>query len=218
MLTNGVTSSASAERVTEADDGDLLLAVLDLTMTTLRDAHIPFLLIGGIGSAVYGRDRGTRDIDLFVRPENSNRALEALAAAGFDTRVEYEHWLSKATKDGVLVDVIFRSSRDVLLDDEMLARSRTVSFRGRDVPVAPPEDLVVMKAVAASEDTPRYWYDAIAIVAHAELDWDYLLARARQHGARRILSLLLYADSIDLVVPREPIQTLYDAVIGRGAA
>lgn len=204
--------------ITEADDGDLLLVVLDETMAALREAEIPFLLIGGIGSSVFGRERDTRDIDVFVRPETAKRALAALAERGFQTRIEHEHWLYKAHKHGVLVDVIFRSSRDILLGREMLERARMVRFHGRTVPVAAPEDLLVMKAIAMSEDTPRYWYDAIAIIGQTELDWDYLVARARQHGARRILSLLLFADSIDLVVPREPIESLYEALNARRPA
>lgn len=217
MLAPDTAANEDAPVVDVRDDG-LLPAVLDETMEALREAHIPFLLIGGIGSTVFGRDRGTADIDVFVRPETAKRALEALAARGFQTKTEYEHWLYKAFKHGVLVDVIFRSSRDILLDADMLERARIVRFRGHDIPVAPPEDLLVMKAVAASEDTPRYWYDAIAIIAQTELDWDYLVARARQHGARRILSLLLYAHSVDLVVPPGPIETLYDAISSRGQA
>jgi predicted nucleotidyltransferase len=202
----------TAIEVTEADDGDLFLRVLDQALDALHTADIPFLLIGGIGSAVYGRDQGTRDIDVFVRPETSRRVLEELGARGFETKEVAERWLSKAMKDGVLVDVIFRSTRDILLGDEMLRRSRVMPFRGREVPLAPPEDLVVMKACAMSEDTSRYWYDAVSIIAHSELDWDYLVARAREHGARRLLSLLLFATSLDIVVPTEPIETLYDAI------
>ncbi len=204
--------------VTEADDTDLFLSVLDEALDALREAEIPHLLIGGIGSAVYGRDRGTRDIDLFVRPETAGRVLEALERRGFETRRETEHWLYKAFKHGVLVDVIFRSSRDILLGDEMLARARRMPFRGRLVPVAPPEDLVVMKAQATSEETPRYWYDALAIIGQTELDWDYLVARSLQHGARRMLSLLLFASSIDLVVPAGPIAELNVAVASGGPA
>ena len=207
----------TAIEVTEADDGDLFLRVLDEALDALHTADIPFLLIGGIGSAVYGRDQGTRDIDVFVRPETSRRVLEELGARGFETKEVAERWLSKAMKHGVLVDVIFRSTRDILLGDEMLDRSRVMPFRGREVPLAPPEDLVVMKACAMSEDTSRYWYDAVSIIAHSELDWDYLVARAREHGARRLLSLLLFATSLDIVVPSEPIETLYDA-IGAGRA
>jgi predicted nucleotidyltransferase len=204
--------TASKKASVDHGDDDRLPVVLDETMAALREAGIQFLLIGGVGSCVFGRDRGTRDIDVFVRPESAENVLSALSARGFRTKKEYEHWLYKAWKDDVLVDVIFRSSRDILLDQEMLDRARMMTFRGREVPVAPPEDLIVMKAVAASEDTPRYWYDAIAMIAQTELDWDYLVARARQRGARRILSLLLFADSIDLVVPPEPIEALYEAV------
>jgi predicted nucleotidyltransferase len=198
--------------VTEAIDGDLFLTVLDDALGALEEAEIPFVLIGGIGSAVFGRDRGTRDIDLFVRPEHARKVLSILDGRGFETNEFAEHWLYKATKHGVLVDVIFRSTRDILLGQEMLERSRMMPFRDRMVRVAPPEDLVVMKACAASEDTPRYWYDAAAIVAQSELDWDYLVARARQHGPRRILSLLLFASSIDIVVPPEPIDTLFETI------
>jgi predicted nucleotidyltransferase len=198
--------------VTEAIDGDLFLTVLDEALGALQDAAIPFVLIGGIGSAVFGRDRGTRDIDLFVRPEAARKVLSVLDERGFETDEFAEHWLYKATKHGVLVDVIFRSTRDILLGQEMLERSRMMPFRDRMVRVAPPEDLVVMKACAASEDTPRYWYDAAAIVAQSELDWDYLVARARQHGPRRILSLLLFAASIDIVVPSEPIDALFETI------
>lgn len=210
--------TASKNAPVDHGDGDRLPLVLDDTMGALREAGIQFLLIGGIGSCVFGRDRGTRDIDVFVRPESAENALSALAARGFRTKKEYEHWLYKGWKDDVLVDVIFRSSRDILLDQEMLDRARVVTFRGREVPVAPPEDLVVMEAVAASEDTPRYWYDAIAIIGQTELDWDYLVARARQRGARRILSLLLFADSVDLVVPPEPVEALYEAIGSRRPA
>jgi len=72
----------------------------------------------------------------------------------------------------------------------------------------------VMKALAAGEDTARYWYDAIAILARRDLDWEYLSMRARQHGARRILSLLLFATSVDVVVPRRAIDGLYDLIRG----
>ncbi|HEX6132299.1 MAG TPA: nucleotidyltransferase [Actinomycetota bacterium] len=189
--------------------------VLDRALGVLRDAGIPFLVIGEIGSAVWGRDRGTTDVDLFVRPEAAPRVLELLADDGFRTRVEYEHWLSKATLHGIDVDVIFRASRDILLDEEMLARARHVRYRGRTLPVAPPEDLIVMKACAAREDTARYWYDAVAILSRADLDWSYLVERARRHGPRRVLSLLLFAGSVDVAVPSGPVDELF-AIVGGG--
>ncbi|HSL11808.1 MAG TPA: nucleotidyltransferase [Actinomycetota bacterium] len=205
------------EQAAATDDGDPVLAVLDRTLEVIRSANIPFLVIGEIASAVWGRDRGTNDIDLFVRPEASPKVLELLGDAGFDTRVVYEHWLSKAHADGVDVDIIYRASRDILLDEEMLERAAWVTYRGRTVPVAPAEDLVVMKAGATREDTARYWYDALGILSTATLDWDYLVRRSRQHGPRRMLSLLLFATSVDMVVPTAPIKELFSAVAGNGS-
>lgn len=194
-----------------ADCGPLL-GVLDQAVEALRRHDVSFLMIGGIASSVWGRDRGTTDIDIFVRPESIDTALQALESAGFETSMEFEHWLYKGRREGITVDVIFRASRDILIDDEMLRRSSVLPFHGRRLPIAPPEDLLVMKAVAAGEDTARYWYDALGILARSELDWSYLVARARQHGARRVLSLLLFASSIDLVVPAEPVQLLWSFV------
>jgi predicted nucleotidyltransferase len=194
-------------------DEDALLGALDDAQEALLAGGVPFLVMGGIASGILGRPRWTRDVDLFVRPEEAGRALETLAAAGFETWVEHQHWLAKAKKHGVVVDVISRSHNDILLDDEMQSRGRAAIFKGRTLRLVPPEDLVVMKAVAASEDTPRYWYDAIGIVGRTELDWDYLLRRARPAGVRRVLALLLYAQSVDVLVPMSAIRELAALVL-----
>ena len=85
-----------------------------------------------------------------------------------------------------------------------------IGFRiapGRWAAVLGPEDLVVTKALAHGEETAHYWWDALAIIAKRDLDWDYLLGRARR-GPRRMLSLLLYAQSTDLAVPDHVIRRL----------
>ena len=62
------------------------------------------------------------------------------------------------------------------------------------------------------EHMPRHWHDALAVLAVSELDCDYLTRRARQYGARRVLSLLLYAQSNDLIVPSTPVRNLFEAI------
>jgi hypothetical protein len=195
----------------DVDEGRFL-AVLDDTVTALEQKGVPHLLVGGVGSATYGRPRWTHDVDVFVRPEDAALALDALAAAGFDTDESFPDWLYKASKLDVAVDVIFTMPGGILLDDEMLARCREETFGERRVRVMPPEDMLVVKAVVHDEHMPRHWYDALAIVARCPLDWEYLLRRARAHGARRVLSLLLYAQSNDLVVPNGPLRALFEAI------
>jgi predicted nucleotidyltransferase len=201
-----------------AIDKDLLLAALDDATAALREGNVTVLVMGGIASAAFGRPRATWDIDLFVRMADAERALDVLRTRGFETEVVYEHWLSKAKRDGVTVDVICRSTPDIMLDEEMLARAVTREYQGRLLTLVPPEDLVVMKALAASEDTPRYWYDALGVIGHTELDFEYLIRRARASGSRRVLSLLLYAWSNDLVVPTDSLRTLFELVTMSRAA
>ena len=94
----------------------------------------------------------------------------------------------------------------------MLARSSIGDFKGQKVRLIAPEDLIVIKAVVNDEHIPRHWYDALGLISFCQLDWDYLVRRATQFGARRVLSLLLYAQSNDLVVPAGPIKELFHAI------
>jgi hypothetical protein len=83
-------------------------------------------------------------------------------------------------------------------------------FKGARLRMIPPEDPLVIKAVASAEHSPHHWYDALAIIARQELDWGYVVRRARSAGPRRVLSLLLYAESTDLAVPVTAIRDLLD--------
>ena len=196
----------------DPEEEENFCAVLAETVATLDYAGVPFVLMGGIGSASHGRPRWTHDIDVFIRPEDARRALDALAARDFGTEETYPDWLFKGFKSDVMVDLIFRSSGGILLDEEMIERGLEIEFKGVAVRVIPPEDLIVIKAVVHDEHMPRHWHDALAVLAVTDLDWDYLVRRARQYGARRVLSLLLYAQSNDLIVPTAPVRGLFEAI------
>ncbi|TMK84795.1 MAG: nucleotidyltransferase family protein [Actinobacteria bacterium] len=198
-------------------DEPTFLRMAKEAIDAIDDAGIPYAFIGGIASALHGRPRWTHDVDIFVRPEDAPRTLDALAGAGFATQRTDSFWLFKGIKAGVLVDVIFRSTGDIYLDDEMLARTSLEEFKGLRLRVVAPEDLVVIKAVVHDEKTPRHWFDALGIVARAELDWDYLIRRARR-AARRVASLLLYAQSNDIAVPASAIRSLIDVILEPEAA
>jgi hypothetical protein len=117
-----------------------------------------------------------------------------------------------------VIDVIFCSSGDIYLDDTMLERSRVSELHGVEVRLISPEDLIVLKALAHSEPTARYWFDALAVVARSPIDWPYLLKRAR-HGPKRILSFLLFAQSLDLAVPADVVRDIHRlAALGTGSA
>jgi hypothetical protein len=168
--------------------------------------------MGGLATSVLGRGRGVTDIDLFVRDRDVGSVLSVLQQAGFETMVVSPNWLAKGFKDDVLVDVISRSTHDITLTDEILEHAIEVDVHGRQLPCVAPEDLIVMKAVATTEDTARYWFDALSILGRPDLDWAYFGRRAKQHGARRLLALLFFAQSMDLLVPDEVVDDLLDVV------
>ncbi len=194
-------------------DVQRFLEVLDETLATLDGGGIEYVLMGGIASSCLGRERWTHDIDLFTRPEEAPRALGLLAEAGFGTEETYADWLFKAWKGDQLVDIIFRTAGDITVDQTMLERAPTVDFMGRRVRTVPAEDLVVIKAIVANEHAPRHWHDALAILASADLDWPYLMRRAR-FGIRRVLSLLLYGQSNDIAIPSAVVRELFAVAEG----
>lgn len=188
-----------------------LLRILGETTEALEGTGVAYMFIGGLPLAVYGRPTPVADLDVMVKHEDVEKTLRSLEEAGFDTKVTDMNWLHKAAKDGVLVDVITRSEGDLFIDEEMLERAVQTEYKGCQVKLVSPEDLLVMKAIAHEEDTPHYWHDALTLIVGRDLDWGYVARRAR-HGAKRILSLLVYAQSTDLYVPDEAIQDLYTAI------
>jgi predicted nucleotidyltransferase len=192
----------------EAVPEDTYLRVLGTVVDALDD-EVPYALMGGLASAIYGRPRWTYDIDVFLRKEHAVDALGLLRKAGFATDQLDERWIYKAIAEGVLVDVIFRGTSGIYFDDEMMERTTRREFRGVQVPVISAEDLVVIKATVHDEGRERHWYDALGVLARAQLDWPYLIRRAR-HGVHRVASLLLYAQSTDIPIPGSVVRTLVD--------
>ena len=204
-------------RVTDGADGlngshhEAFGDALARTVAVLGAADLPFAILGGVASAGYGRARWTKDIDVFCRPEDADRALDALAADGFDVERTNPAWIYKAFREGVQVDVIFKGKGGIFFDEEMAERVQTVTLVGVDLPAISPEDLIVLKALSHDEESPRHWHDALGVLASADLDWDYLLERARL-GPNRVLALLHYSLSVDVPVPVSAINQLHALV------
>jgi predicted nucleotidyltransferase len=207
-----VTHAASDARIGAGSDADVFPGVLGDVVEAL--SNVSFAVLGGVASAAYGRPRWTKDIDIFVRGDDADAALTALADAGFETERTNPSWIFKGFRDGVLVDVIFKVKSDVYFDDEMATRVRMIDFADVSIPVLAPEDVIVTKAIAADEEAPWHWHDALGVIASTELDWAYLVSRARK-SPNRILSLLHFALSIDLPVSANAIRSLHDSISSR---
>jgi predicted nucleotidyltransferase len=196
---------------TERDDPEMFHRVLGDATRALEDAEVPYVLFGSIAASVYGKPEQSGDIDLLIGRTDVQRALEALARAGFDTEETDPIWLSKAFRSGVMVDLMTQLTGGLFLDDEMLAHGRRIEVEGNEVRMISPEDLLVIEAASNSAESQAHWYVAIRVLLRTPIDWDYLLERARL-APRRILSLLVYAHSEDIDVPARAVRELLDRV------
>lgn len=192
---------------------DQLEEVLRDCLGRLNDAGIPYVITGGLAVTTLARPRWTHDIDVFLRPRDAVAALSVLEDAGYEVERTDHEWLFKAWRDGLMVDLVFRSSGHIYFDDEMEERAVEREFLGVRMPVIAPEDLLVVKAASNSELTHYHWFDALALLGRHDIDWDHLLWRSRTHQ-RHVLSLLVYADAVDIDVPTWVIQRLSQRVYG----
>ncbi len=147
-------------------------------------AGVPYLLGGAFAFNAYTDIwRDTKDLDAFVRPADSSRALEALDAAGFDTGIVYPSWLGKGWQGDVFVDVIWRNANGLLpTTDEWFRHGGEGDIFGRPVPILSIEDLILSKIMVGG----RYRWDGGDLVhllfrGHDRIDWDRLAAGAGEH-------------------------------------
>lgn len=161
----------------------------------LRDAGIPHLLGGAFAMRHYtGIERQTKDLDVFVRRADVDRALAALATAGFTTEITSPAWLAKATREGHLVDFVFGADNGIAdVDDLWFEPAEAGELLGFPVAVIPVEEMLWSKAFVME----RHRYDG-ADVAHLlraraeRLDWQRLLTRFGPHWRVLLAHLVLF--------------------------
>jgi hypothetical protein len=170
-------------------------AVFAHALRALRQANAEFLVGGAFALNHYtGIWRNTKDLDVFCEPAQSQRVLDILAAAGFQTRVTEAHWLGKAQLEDVLVDVIWGSGNwSTFVDDHWFRHAERGRIAGEEVDLAPAEDVILSKAWVAGRE--RYDGADIVHLIHARgarFDWDDVVARFGAHWELLLHYLLLY--------------------------
>jgi predicted nucleotidyltransferase len=149
-----------------------ILDTLKRSAAALQDARVPFALGGGLACWVRGGPETEHDIDFMVKPEDAERALDALQEAGFKPERPPEGWLYKAHDGEVLIDLIF-DPRGGPIDDEVLGRAEELEVQAVRMPVMTLEDVMVTKLLALHEHEVDY--DSVLEVARSlreQIDWD----------------------------------------------
>jgi len=161
----------------------------------LEAAGVPYVVGGGTVVTIWGRNRRTKDFDVFLNRESQETAMNALSRANFTTADTEKRWLYKAFRGETLVDLIVESRGNVQVDAETMAHARIVNQHGYDFRVMGPEDTLYRKILTLTEGRPD-WYDALSIIQRqeGEIDWAYLLSKAQRYP-RRVLSFLLFAQT-----------------------
>jgi hypothetical protein len=188
-----------------------LVEALAETGRVLAEHELPYVTIGALAAALHLDAEPHDDVDVLVRPEDAATAVDRLVEAGFERGEAGPDWLHKVRRGPVVVDVVFRPSGGLQLDEAMRARAVVRRFARVDVAVASPEDQIVLLAAATRADAAHYWHQALEILRRRPPDWAYLQRRSLT-VPDRAASLLLFARSTGQEVPLEVVDELLAAV------
>jgi len=156
---------------------DALVTALRAAVPVLREAEIPFMLGGSMAVWAYGGPEPTNDLDLMLREQDAERALQVLAQVGMRTEHPPEEWLYKAWHGEVLIDLIF-GPRGLPVTDEVLERAVIRNLSALRVPVMALEDVLTTKLLALDEhQLDLSWLLQISRAVREQVDWEALRAR-----------------------------------------
>jgi hypothetical protein len=157
-----------------------LEASLKKAVAALRDAEVPFLLAGSLAVWARGGPETRHDLDLVLRQDDAERALQVLEDAGMRPEKPPEEWLYKAWDGDVQIDLIFHP-RGLEVDDEVVERGEFLHVLGITIPVMSIEDVLATKLLALNDH--ELDYTAVVRIARSvreQVDWRYLRERTRQ--------------------------------------
>jgi len=164
-------------------------------LMALQASTVPFLVGGAFALESYtGLVRRTKDLDVFVRPDQAEPLLAVLSKAGYRTEMRFSHWLGKAFKDDHFIDIIFGSGNGVCPVDELwFAHAEPATILGLPTQIVPPEEMIWSKAFIMERE--RYDGADIAHMLRARahtLDWPRMLARFNSHWRVLFSHLILF--------------------------
>ena len=150
-----------------------------------RAQSIRFAIGGGLAFSEYAhRLRNTKDLDLYILPEDREAAIQQLLAAGFEDYYpvhEYDRsWIFRGHRGNVIVDIIWTTPNHRMdVDPRWLNRGRDIDCYGTRLKLIPPEELVWAKLFVLQRDRSD-WPDLLNIIDSIgpTMDWRHLIDRA----------------------------------------
>lgn len=164
---------------------------LKKSAAALREADVPFLLGGSLASWARGGPETRHDLDLMIKPEDVDRAVAALEAAGMRFEDPPEEWLVKVWDGEILVDLIHHP-KGTRVDDALIERGEVMSVLGMEMRVMALEDVLVTKLMALDEHALRY--ESLLAISRAlreRIDWDDVRSRTQESTWARAFFVML---------------------------
>jgi predicted nucleotidyltransferase len=147
----------------------------------LRDAGVPYLLAGSFAVWARGGPAHDTDLDFAIKPDDVERAVEALVASGMTSKPTPEEWLQKVCEGDVVIDLIFNPA-GLHIDDAVLARGDDIEVTGMTFRVMGIDDVMTTKLFAFKEHYLDYESTLeMARVLREQIDWDELRARCADY-------------------------------------
>ncbi len=138
--------------------------------------------------------RDTKDIDIFVKPEDCPRVLEAFERLGYQTEIPFPHWLGKIHAGEHFMDVIFNSGNGVArVDDLWFDHAPRTNVLGVIVRLSPAEEMIWSKAFI--QERERFdGADVLHLLRETgpSLDWPRLLMRFGDYWRVLLSHLILF--------------------------
>jgi len=135
----------------------------DRVLTTFADffarENIRYALIGGLAVHAWGRVRPTRDADFAVDGARSQQVIAFAESLGFATQYASDAFSNHTHSDPGWGQVDFMYLRGPTADSVFAAASPKPLVEAHPMPVASPEHLAMMKALAMKNSPHRALYE-----------------------------------------------------------
>jgi hypothetical protein len=163
-------------------------------LRALAQANVPYLVGGGYAFSRYtGIQRPKKDLDLYVRERDLQRALDALEPVSTRTELTFPHWLGKAFDGENFIDMIHNSGNGLApVDDEWFEFAREGTMLDLPVLLTPREEMIWSKAFVMERERCDA-ADVLHLLRGSEpLDWQRLMRRFGAHHRVLYAHLVLF--------------------------
>jgi hypothetical protein len=172
-------------------------AIYERVIAEARTRGLRFAVGGGLAAMTYaGQWRNTKDIDLYVLPQDRQAMIQLVTELGLEDLYQKEpydrNWIYRSYKDDVIVDIMWAMANQRAQVDERWLKGPLVEAGGQRFRLLPAEEEIWSKLYVLQRDRCD-WPDALNLLygVGPRLDWRRLVTRAAED--RALLAALLSA-------------------------